>query len=104
MAHCMPLLVRPRSAWILGAAIETIVWSMKVMATAKIIAVRISGLDRPPVVVVPTALIMVSQAVVQSGPFLRMGRAGPRSISQMTRPAGVRRERAWRLAVLARDA
>ncbi len=67
MAHCMPLLVRPRSAWILGAAIETIVWSMKVMATAKIIAVRISGLDRPPVVVVPTALILFSRAGVLTG-------------------------------------
>ncbi len=31
-----------------GAAIETMVWSMKVIATAKIIAVRIRPLDRPP--------------------------------------------------------
>ena len=44
MAHCMPLLVRPRSAWILGAAIATIVWSMNVIATAKIMAVRIRPL------------------------------------------------------------
>lgn len=44
----MPLLDKPRSAWILGAAIETMVWSMKVIATAKIIAVRIRLLDRPP--------------------------------------------------------
>jgi hypothetical protein len=32
-----------------GAAIETMVWSMKVMATAKIIAVRTRLLLRPPV-------------------------------------------------------
>ena len=31
----------------MGAAIETIVWSMKVIATAKIIAVRIRLLDGP---------------------------------------------------------
>ena len=41
----MPLDDRPRSCWIVGAAIETIVWSMNVMATAKIIAVRIRLLD-----------------------------------------------------------
>src|SRR4249919_2744725 len=52
MAHCMPLLDRPRSCWIVGAAIDTMVWSMKVIATAKIIAVRIRLFDRtpPPVV------------------------------------------------------
>ena len=33
----------------MGAAIETMVWSMKVIATAKIIAVRIRLRDRPPV-------------------------------------------------------
>ena len=43
----MPLEDRPRACWIVGAAIETIVWSMKVIATAKIIAVRIRLLDRP---------------------------------------------------------
>jgi len=48
MAHCRPLLDRPRLSWILGAAIETIVWSMKVIATAKIIAARIKLRDRPP--------------------------------------------------------
>ena len=31
-----------------GAAIETIVWSMKVIATAKIIAARTSERERPP--------------------------------------------------------
>jgi hypothetical protein len=44
----MPLDDRPRACWIVGAAIETMVWSMKVIATAKIIAVRIRLLDRPP--------------------------------------------------------
>ena len=34
----------------LGAAIDTIVWSIKVIATAKIIAARIRFRDRPPVV------------------------------------------------------
>ena len=43
----MPLEVRPRACWIVGAAIETMVWSMKVIATAKIIAVRIRLLDGP---------------------------------------------------------
>jgi hypothetical protein len=37
----MPLEDSPRSCWIVGAAIETIVWSIKVIATAKIIAVRL---------------------------------------------------------------
>ena len=34
----------------MGAAIETIVWSMKVIATAKIIAARIRLRDRLPLV------------------------------------------------------
>ena len=46
----MPLLDRPRSCWIVGAAIETMVWSIKVIATAKIIAARIRLRDLPPVV------------------------------------------------------
>src|SRR5215475_7131633 len=45
----MPLADRPRSRWMVGAAIETMVWSMKVIATAKIIAVRIKPFDRTPV-------------------------------------------------------
>jgi len=57
MAHCRPLLDRPRLSWILGAAIETIVWSMKVIATAKIIAARIKLRDRPP----PVLLIVSSR-------------------------------------------
>jgi len=54
----MPLDDRPRSCWIVGAAIETMVWSMKVIATAKIIAVRIRLRDRPPVLLL---LIVFSQ-------------------------------------------
>ncbi len=55
----MPLLDRPRSCWIVGAAIETMVWSMKVIATAKIIAARIRLRDWPPVVLL--TLIVFSQ-------------------------------------------
>ena len=47
-AHCTPVLDRPSSLWILGTAIETIVWSMNVIETAKIIAARIRFRDRPP--------------------------------------------------------
>ena len=39
---------RPSSLWICGTAMETIVWSMKVIATAKIIAAKITYLDWPP--------------------------------------------------------
>ena len=59
MAHCMPLADRPRSCWIVGAAIETMVWSMKVIATAKIIAVRIRLFDLAPVPVAAVALIVI---------------------------------------------
>ena len=44
----------------MGAAIETIVWSIKVMATAKIIAVRIRLRDWPPPVlplIVPSLVV-----------------------------------------------
>jgi hypothetical protein len=37
------VLVRDSSRWMLGTAIDTMVWSMKVIATAKIIAVRIKA-------------------------------------------------------------
>lgn len=40
----------------LGTAMDTIVWSMKVMATAKIIAARTRFLDRPPAVLTARAL------------------------------------------------
>ena len=43
----------------MGAAIETIVWSMKVIATAKIIAVRIRLRDWPP----PVLLLVVPPGV-----------------------------------------
>src|SRR5580700_6409281 len=43
----MPLLDSPRSCCTVGAAIDTIVWSMNVIATAKIIAVRTRLLDWP---------------------------------------------------------
>jgi hypothetical protein len=50
----MPAPVRPSSLWIWGAAIDTIVWSMKLIDTAKIIAARtrfperllVSGADK----------------------------------------------------------
>ena len=42
MIHCTPVAERVRSSWIVGIAIATIVWSMKVIETAKIIAARIS--------------------------------------------------------------
>src|ERR1700760_3215008 len=58
MAHCMPLEDRPRSCWIVVDPIDTIVWSMKVMATAKIIAVRMRLLDWPPAL--PLPLIVLS--------------------------------------------
>jgi len=51
-AHCTPVLVSPSSFWISGTAIETMVWSMNVIATAKIIAARMSPFDRPPVTLV----------------------------------------------------
>jgi len=56
----MPLLDGPRACWIVGAAIETIVWSMNVIATAKIIAVKIRLRDRPPAS--PAARVMITVA------------------------------------------
>ena len=46
----------------MGAAIETMVWSMKVIATAKIIAARIRLRDWPP----PVLLLIVSSLVLAS--------------------------------------
>jgi hypothetical protein len=60
IAHCMPLLDRPRSSWILGAAIETMVWSMKVIATAKIMAVSTRFLRPAPAPGLPPMLIGLS--------------------------------------------
>ena len=42
MIHCDPVVERWTSCWIVGSEIATIVWSMKVIETAKIIAARIS--------------------------------------------------------------
>src|ERR1700712_1138710 len=42
MIHCEPVVERWTSPWIVGSEIATIVWSMKVIETAKIIAARIS--------------------------------------------------------------
>src|SRR5258708_11125090 len=56
MAHCRPLLDRPSACWIWVGEIETIVWSMKVMATAKIIGARIRLRDRPPPVLLNVSL------------------------------------------------
>ena len=47
--HCTPVLDRPSSRWIWGTAMDTIVWSMKIIATAKIIAARTTPFDRMPV-------------------------------------------------------
>ena len=58
IAHWIPLDDRPRSFWIVGAAIATIVWSMNVIATAKIIAVRIRLRDRTPALPVLLWLIV----------------------------------------------
>ena len=51
-AHCTPVLLRPSSFWISGTAMDTMVWSMKVIETAKIIAARMRFFDPPPVVLV----------------------------------------------------
>ena len=40
ITHWSPVEVSASSRWIVGAAIETIVWSIDIIATAKIIAVR----------------------------------------------------------------
>src|SRR6516162_2154529 len=62
IAHCIPLEDNPRSCWIVGAAIDTIVWSMNVIATAKIIAVKIKLRDRPPAPAVLLWLIVFSSS------------------------------------------
>src|ERR1700744_3849870 len=70
MPHCMPVLDSPRSAWMVGEAIDTMVWSMKVIATAKIMAVRIRPLDWPPAPpVLPTLMVL--------SPFAALRHPGP---------------------------
>src|SRR5215472_7603060 len=73
----MPLLDKPRSCWMVGAAIGTMVWSMNVIATAKIIAVRTRPFDRTPFPVVGMALIVL--LLDQDGRChgQRRGRHGP---------------------------
>ena len=77
----MPLDDRPRSCWIVGAAIDTIVWSMNVIATAKIIAVRTRLLDWPPAPVV--LLMLIAFLLPQDEAACARGRAftAPRSLS-----------------------
>ena len=58
IAHWIPLDDRPRSCWIVGAAIATMVWSMNVIATAKIIAVKTRLRDRTPALPVLLWLIV----------------------------------------------
>ena len=53
MIHCTPVAERSRSFCRVGIAIATIVWSMKVIETAKIIAARISLLFLLPVSFMP---------------------------------------------------
>ena len=45
----------------MGAAIDTIVWSMNVIATAKIIAVRTRLFDRPPTPALLLTLMVFSR-------------------------------------------
>jgi hypothetical protein len=40
ITHCSPVADKSRWRWMVGAAIATIVWSIDIIATAKIIAVR----------------------------------------------------------------
>ena len=90
IAHCMPLLDRPRSCWIVGAAIDTMVWSMKVIATAKIIAVRIRLFERPPMrdasAMTTPSCVTVRAAIVQEG-MVSCGIYGP-AIQLARRRAG----------------
>ena len=46
-AHWIPVLLSDSSRWMSGTAIDTMVWSMNIIATAKIIAVRIKAFERP---------------------------------------------------------
>ncbi len=49
MIHCTPVVESERSPWSWGIAIATIVWSMKVIETARIIPARIRFLRPVPV-------------------------------------------------------
>src|SRR5262245_55765105 len=75
----MPVLVRPSSRWMFGAAIETIVWSMNIIATAKIIAAstRFLGPLRPVALFVDIAPVLLSVEPRESCPILRTGAGLP---------------------------
>ena len=64
--HCTPVEESERSSCRLGTAIATIVMSMKVIETAKIIAARIRFLLAPPVVSMPLRFVA---AAAESSPF-----------------------------------
>src|SRR4051812_48795835 len=72
MTHCTPLRLRSSSCWMFGLAMATMVWSMKVMATAKSIAVSARPLLR---------------AVVYRAVFGPPGAGGPKD-SAVTLPPG----------------
>lgn len=62
MIHCVPVAEKPRSFCSSGTASATIVWSMNVIDTAKIIATRTSR--RLP------ALVMVTRALYGQPPAI----------------------------------
>ena len=67
MIHCTPVAESERSFCRVGIAIATIVWSMKVIETAKIIAARISLLFLPPV----SSMNVAFDASLRTPPRLR---------------------------------
>ena len=75
MIHCTPVAESERSSWIVGIAIATIVWSMKVIETAKIIAARISLLFLP--LVSFMAVRLPSRAPIPAPGFDRLAAAMP---------------------------
>src|ERR1700730_18857871 len=77
----MPLLDSPRSRCTVGAAIDTIVWSMNVIATAKIIAVSTRLLDWPrplaaSVMTLPLRLVPYDPGAQRSDPVRLRRRRG----------------------------
>src|ERR1044072_6163380 len=68
MIHCTPVEESERSCCSWGTAIATIVWSMKVIETAKIIAARISFWLAPPVDSMPVAFAAAPPIPSADGP------------------------------------
>ena len=70
-AHWTPVVVSPSSRWISGTAMETMVWSMNVIETAKIIAARIRFLGPPP----PPGLLSATMVLTgtSSGLLVNLG-------------------------------